>query len=78
MNDFRDNAKKKVNGKREGDKSEVWKRNFDVLVRALQRYEMFVRLSDKERKNFILDVEMMNNETLEEIESFLQKRTFFT
>lgn len=72
MNDFRDNAKKKVNGKREGDKSEVWKKNFDVLVRALQRYEMFVRLSDKERKNFMLDVEMMNNETLEEIESFLR------
>lgn len=24
--DFRDNAKKKVNGKREGDKSDVWKR----------------------------------------------------
>ena len=50
----------------------MWKKNFDVLVRALQRYEMFVRLSDKERKNFMLDVEMMNNETLEEIESFLR------
>ena len=34
MADFRDNAKKKVNGKREGDKSDVWKKNFDVLVRA--------------------------------------------
>ena len=28
MTDFRDNAKKKVNGKREGDKSEVWKKEF--------------------------------------------------
>ena len=38
MVDFRNNAKKKVNGKREGEKSEIWKRNFDVLVRALHRY----------------------------------------
>ena len=72
MNDFRDNAKKKVNGKREGDKSDVWKRNFDVLTRALQRYEMFVRLSDKERKGFMLDIDTMDNETLEDIESYLR------
>lgn len=72
MNDFRDNAKKKVNGKREGDKSDVWKKNFDVLVRALKRYEMFIRLSDKERKNFILDIDTMNNDTIEDIESFLR------
>lgn len=72
MNDFRDNAKKKVNGKREGDKSDVWKKNFDVLIRALRRYEMFVRLSDKQRKDFILDIDTINNETLEDIESFLR------
>ncbi len=72
MADFRDNAKKKVNGKREGDKSEVWKRNFDVLVRALRRYEMFVRLSDRRRKDFLLDVDTISNETLEDIESFLR------
>lgn len=72
MNDFRDNAKKKVNGKREGDKSDVWKKNFDVLIRVLRRYEMFVRLSDKQRKDFILDIDTMNNETLEDIESFLR------
>ena len=72
MVDFRDNAKKKVNGKREGDKSDVWKKNFDVLVRALQRYEMFVRLSDKKRKEFTLDIDTMDNETLEDIESFLR------
>ena len=72
MNDFRDNAKKKVNGKREGDKSDVWKKNFDVLTRALRRYEMFVRLSDKQRKDFILDIDTINNETLEDIESFLR------
>ena len=72
MTDFRDNAKKKVNGKREGDKSDVWKKNFDVLVRALHRYEMFVQLSDKRRKGFTLDIDTMDNETLEDIESFLR------
>lgn len=73
MIDFRNNAKKKVNGKREGDKSDVWKRNFDVLVRALQRYEMFVRLSSK--KGFTLDVDTMDKETIEDIESFLRNES---
>lgn len=72
MTDFRDNAKKKVNGKREGDKSDVWKRNFDVLVRALRRYEMFVQLSDKEKRDFQLDIDTINNEVIEDIESFLR------
>lgn len=72
MIDFRDNAKKKVNGKREGDKSDVWKKNFDVLIRALRRYEMFIRLSDPKRKSFYLDIDTMDNETLEDIESFLR------
>lgn len=72
MIDFRNNAKKKVNGKREGDKSEVWKKNFDVLVRALKRYEMFVQLSDKKRKDFTLDIDTIDKDTLEDIESYLR------
>ena len=72
MDDFRDNAKKKVNGKREGEKSDVWKKNFNVLVRALKRYEMFVRLSDPKRKDFILDIDTVDSETIEDIESFLR------
>lgn len=72
MVDFRNNAKKKVNGKREGEKSEIWKRNFDVLVRALQRYEMFIRVSDKKRKDFMLDIDTLDNEMLTDIESYLR------
>lgn len=75
MTDFRDNAKKKVNGKREGDKSEVWKRNFDVLSRALQRYEMFIRLLDTKRKGFVLDIDKMDKDTLEDIESYLRNES---
>lgn len=33
---------------------------------------MFVRLSDKQRKDFILDIDTINNETLGDIESFLR------
>lgn len=73
MADYRDNAKKRVNGKREGDKSEVWKKNFNVLVRALHRYEMFVRLTDRKRKDFTLDIDTIDHETLEDIESYLRK-----
>lgn len=72
ITDFRDNAKKKVNGKREGDKSDVWKKNFNVLVRALRRYEMFIQLSDKTRKNFTLDIDTISSETLSDIESYLR------
>ncbi len=72
LTDFRDNAKKKVNGKREGDKSDVWKKNFDVLVRALHRYEYFIRLSDRKRKDFTLDIDTINKDTLEDMESYLR------
>lgn len=72
MEDFRDNAKKKVNGKREGDKSDVWKKNFNVLIRALKRYEMFIKLSDKKRKVFALDIDTMDCDMIEDIESFLR------
>ena len=61
---------KKVNGRREGERSDNWKRNFDVLTRALKRYEMFVRLSS--RKEFTLDVDTIDKETIEDIESFLR------
>lgn len=72
LTDFRNNAKKKVNGKREGDKSDVWKKNFDVLVRALHRYEYFIQLSDRKRKDFALDIDTMDKDTLEDIESYLR------
>ena len=61
-----------MNGKREGEKSDVWKKNFNVLVRALKRYEMFVRLSDPKQKDFILDIDTVDSETIEDIESFLR------
>jgi len=72
LTDFRNNAKKKINGKREGDKSDVWKKNFDVLMRALHRYEYFIRLSDRKCKDFTLNIDTINKDTLEDIESYLR------
>lgn len=72
MEDFREHAKKKVNGRREGDKSDLWKRNFNVLIRALRRYELFVRLTDKQRTDYKMDIERLNADGLSEIEDFLR------
>lgn len=52
--------------------SEVREKNFRVLIRALMRYEKFVSLFDKERKDFKLDIETINKETIADIESFLR------
>ena len=50
--------------------SEVREKNFRVLVRVLQRYELFV--SAYERKEFKLKLDKVNTETIENIESFLR------
>lgn len=50
--------------------SEVRKRNFMVLFRALKRYELFV--SSNEKKDFKLDLSKITSDTLEDFESFLR------
>lgn len=50
--------------------SEVREKNFRVLARALQRYELFV--SAYERKEFKLELDKVNSGTIEDIESFLR------
>lgn len=50
--------------------SEVREKNFRVLVRALQRYELFVVAY--ERKKFKLELDKLNAEIIEDIESFLR------
>lgn len=50
--------------------SEVREKNFRVLIRALQRYELFV--SAYERKEFKLELGKVNSQTIEDIESFLR------
>lgn len=47
-------------------------KNFRVLIRVLQRYEWYVRLSDMKRKDFTLDIDTIDKETISDIESFLR------
>lgn len=50
--------------------SEVRDTNFRVLVRALMRYELFVQQA--EDKSFRLDLNTLNKDIIEDIESFLR------
>ena len=47
-------------------------KNFRVLIRALQRYEWFVRLRSPKRKGFALDIDTIDKETISDIETFLR------
>jgi len=50
--------------------SDVREKNFMVLKRALQRYELFV--SANENRNFKLELDSITSETIEDFESFLR------
>lgn len=53
------------------DLSEGRKRGFRVLVRILSRYQSFVRLTDKERKNFTLDIHTLDKDTVEDFFDYM-------
>lgn len=46
-------------------------RGFKVLVRALARYQSFVRMTDKERKNFMLGIHTLDKATIEDFFDYL-------
>jgi integrase len=52
--------------------SDVREKNFRVLIRALKRYELFVQLTDRNRKCFKLDIETIDKDVIEDFESFLR------
>ena len=51
--------------------SEGRKRGFRVLVRILARYENFVRMTDNERKDFTLDIDTIDRETIEDFFDYM-------
>jgi len=53
--------------------SDVRKKNFRVIVRALQRYEIYKRKSVKGLKNFTLTLDNITPETLQDLTDFLSK-----
>ena len=52
--------------------SEVRKKNFRVVQRALARYELYVRATHPKDKDFILDVETVTPDTLRDMWDFFQ------
>ena len=53
--------------------SDVRKKNFRVIVRALQRYELYKRKAIKGQKKFTLTLDNITQETLQNITEFLSK-----
>jgi len=53
--------------------SDVRRKNYRVVVRALHRFEAFTRKTIKGQKNFIMDIDIINTDTLKQFEDFLRK-----
>ncbi|MFA6767880.1 MAG: site-specific integrase [Parabacteroides sp.] len=68
MEEYKETSKKK----NDYNKSDVWRKNFDVLIRVLHRYEAFRRLSDAKDKDYTLDINTISGETLKDIENYLR------
>lgn len=52
--------------------SEVRKKNFRVVKRALLRYELYTRKTKKGKKDFILDIDIITADTLRDMWDFFQ------
>ena len=53
--------------------SDVRKKNFRVVIRALKRYELYTRETGIKKKNFVLSLDDITPEILEDITIFLRK-----
>ncbi|MDR3326778.1 MAG: phage integrase SAM-like domain-containing protein [Prevotellaceae bacterium] len=53
--------------------SEVRQNNYRVVLRALQRFEVFTKKTVPRQKNFVLDINSVNADTLKQFEVFLTK-----
>ncbi len=52
--------------------SEVRKKNFRVIGRAMQRYELFVRATKRGQKSFVLNVDEVNGDTIRDMWDFFE------
>ena len=61
------------------DISEVRKKNFRVVKRAMMRYELFVRKAHRGKKDFVLDINTTTDQTLHDMWDFFAKEhEYFT
>ena len=52
--------------------SDVRKKNYRVIKRGLQRYELYIRTTKKGQKAFVLDIDQVTADTLRNIWDFLE------
>lgn len=52
--------------------SEVRKKNFRVVKRSMLRYELYVKKTKRNRKDFVLDVNEVTRETLADMWDFFE------
>ena len=52
--------------------SEVRKKNFRVICRAMMRYELFVRTTKRGQKSFTLDIDAVTADTLHDMWDFFE------
>jgi integrase len=53
--------------------SEVRRKNFRVLFRALKRFELYIQKTERKRYNFVLEIDMVTADTLQSFSDFLKK-----
>ena len=52
--------------------SDVRKKNYRVIKRGLQRYELYIRTTKRGQKAFVLDIDQVTADTLRDIWEFLE------
>jgi integrase len=57
--------------------SEVRKKNFRVICRAVMRYELFVRTTKRGQKSFTLDIDAVTADTLHDMWDFLENEHIY-
>jgi integrase len=57
--------------------SEVRKKNFRVICRAMMRYELFVRATKRGQKSFALDIDAVTTDTLHDMWDFFENEHIY-
>ncbi len=57
--------------------SDVRKKNFKVVKRAMLRYELYVRATKRGQKNFILDIDEITSDTLHDMWDFFENEHIY-
>ncbi len=57
--------------------SDVRKKNFRVIKRAMMRYELFVRTTKRGQKSFVLDIDQVTSDTLHDMWDFFENEHLY-